>query len=273
VATLYQVLGHALYRKRVVKARALLLFVFLTGILVYVSAGKTKADDVWVLAAASLTDAVTEVIDSYQKVVDERILTSFAGSSSLARQIENGAPADIFISANLAWMDVLTKDTLIEAETRKDALGNRLVLITPITTEITLSIKPNFDIALALGDSRLAIADPDFVPAGQYAVAALKQLGVWPQVASKLAPGSDVRNTLLLVERAETKLGIVYETDVPASNYVKIVDYFPTESYPPIIYSFGIINGSHRPAVESFYSYLTGETAMKIFETYGFTTR
>ena len=273
MATLYQILGHALYRKRVVKVRALLLFVCLPGILVDVSTGKTKADDIWVLAAASLTDAVTEVIDSYQTVVDGRILTSFASSSSLARQIENGAPADIFISANLAWMDVLTKDTLIEAETRKDALGNRLVLVTPITTEITLSIKPNFDIALALGDSRLAIADPDFVPAGQYAVAALKQLGVWPQVASKLAPGSDVRNTLLLVERAETKLGIVYETDVPASNYVKIVDYFPTESYPPIIYSFGIVNGGHRPAVESFYSYLTGATAMKIFETYGFTTR
>ena len=253
--------------------RAFLLLAAVTATLTSVSPRQVSAEDISLLVAASLTDAVTEIIDSYLRQSNDHILVSFANSSALAKQIENEAPADIFISANLGWMDYLIHNGLIKRASRRDALGNKLVLVTPVESEIDFEIKPYFPLAKMLGDGRLAIADPDFVPAGQYAAAALKWLDVWSEVASRLAPGSDVRNTLSLVERGETQLGIVYQTDVVGSKKVRIVDYFPTESHPPIIYSFGIISDHDSPAVLSFYDFLTDEEAMKIFRIYGFVPR
>ena len=253
--------------------RAFLLLAAVTATLTSVSPRQVSAEDISLLVAASLTDAVTEIIDLYLRQSNDHILVSFANSSALAKQIENEAPADIFISANLGWMDYLIHNGLIKRASRRDALGNKLVLITPVESEIDFEIKPYFPLAKMLGDGRLAIADPDFVPAGQYAAAALKWLDVWSEVASRLAPGSDVRNTLSLVERGETQLGIVYQTDVIGSKKVRIVDYFPTESHPPIIYSFGIISDHDSPAVLSFYDFLTDEEAMEIFKIYGFVPR
>ena len=253
--------------------RAFLLLAAVTSTLTSVSPRQVSAEDISLLVAASLTDAVTEIIDSYLRQSNDHILVSFANSSALAKQIENEAPADIFISANLGWMDYLIHNGLIKRASRRDALGNKLVLVTPVESEIDFEIKPYFPLAKMLGDGRLAIADPDFVPAGQYAAAALKWLDVWSEVASKLAPGRDVRNTLSLVERGETQLGIVYQTDVVGSKKVRIVDYFPTESHPPIIYSFGIISDHDSPAVLSFYDFLTDEEAMEIFKIYGFVPR
>ena len=251
--------------------RTFLLFAIVSGALLFTVPRQTTAEDVWLLAAASLSDAVTAITESYQAKSNDKIINLFASSSALARQIENGAPADIFISASLDWMDMLIENDLIEPTSRQDALGNSLVLVTPVDSAIDLEIKTNFPLAKALGDSRLAIADPDSVPAGLYSAAALKSLGVWPMVADKLAPGSDVRNTLALVERGETRLGIVYETDVTASKKVRIVDHFPNESHPPIIYSFGIVSDQDRSAVVSFYDFLTGAEAMNIFKIHGFT--
>ena len=253
--------------------RAFLLLAAVTSALTSASPRQISAEDISLLAAASLTDAVTEIVESYLRKTNDHIVVSCANSSALAKQIENEAPADIFISANLGWMDYLIEHDLIEAASRRNALGNKLVLVTPAENKIDFELKPHFPLAKMLGDSRLAIADPDFVPAGQYAAAALKWLGVWSEVENRLAPGRDVRNTLSLVERGETQLGIVYQTDVVGSRKVRIVDYFPTESHPPIIYSFGIISDHDSPAVLTFYDFLTGEEAMKIFKFYGFVPR
>ena len=253
--------------------RAFLLLAAVTSALTSASPRQISAEDISVLSAASLTDAVTEIVDTYLRKTNDQVLVSFANSAALAKQIENEAPADIFISANLGWMDYLIENGLIKPTSRRDVLGNKLVLVTPVESKIDFKIKPYFPLAKMLGDGRLAIADPDFVPAGQYAAAALKWLNVWSEVASRLAPGRDVRNTLSLVERGETQLGIVYQTDVVGSRKVRIVDYFPTESHPPIIYSFGIISDHDSPAVLTFYDFLTGEEAMKIFKFYGFVPR
>ena len=253
--------------------RAFLLFIAVCGALTCTTSRQTKAEQIWLLAAASLLDATTDIIDAYRTRSTDTVISSFAGSAALARQIENGAPADIFVSANLAWMDILVENNLVTLASRRNTLGNRLVLITQAENDLDLGIKPDFPLVKTLGNNRLAIANPDFVPAGQYAAAALKWLGVWAAVADQLAPGNDVRNTLLLVERSETNLGIVYQTDVVASKHVRIVDHFPLESHPPIIYSFGVVKNREIPAVMSFYNFFTGPEAMEIFESHGFTTR
>ena len=253
--------------------RAFLLFAAVCGALFCTAPREIKAEEIWLLAAASLMDVATDVISAYQTQSNDTVISSFAGSAALAQQIKNGAPADIFVSANLAWMDVLINNNLVKLETRKNTLGNRLVLITHVDNNIEINIEPDFPLAKTLGNNRLAIANPDFVPAGEYATASLEWLGVWPEVANKLAPGNDVRNTLLLVERGESSLGIVYQTDVVASQHVRIVDRFPLESHPPIIYSFGVVKNRDVPAVMSFYNFLTGPKAMEIFKNYGFATR
>ena len=273
MSTLYKIYQHALKQITLPKVRAFLLPAALIGHLLLQFPANAMADDIHLLAAASLTEAITEAIESYKSISSDRVIGLFASSSSLAKQILNSSPADIFISANLTWMDTLIRENLIETGTRKDILGNRLVLIAPISNTMDLSISKNLDITFALGDSRLAIGDPNFVPAGQYAASALKQLGIWHQVVDRLAPGSDVRNTLTLVQRGEAVLGIVYETDVPVGKNIRIVDYFPIDSYPPVIYSFGIVRGKNSPAVQSFYDYLTGVKAMEIFITFGFIPR
>ncbi len=224
-----------------------------------------------VFAAASLKDALDEVNAAYQREKGQETTTSYAASSTLAKQIEAAAPADIFISADLDWMDYLAKKNLIKPETRANLLGNRLVLIAPADSMVKLAIGPNFTLAQALGNGRLAITDPNGVPAGKYGKAALEALGVWSSVADKLAPAENVRATLLLVSRGEAPLGIVYQTDAAADKGVKIVGTFPEHTHPPIIYPIAVVAGSTNPAAAGYVAYLKSAAERPMFEKQGFT--
>ena len=197
-----------------------------------------------VFAAASLKDALDEVNAAYRREKGQETTTSYAASPTLAKQIEAAAPADIFISADLDWMDYLAKRNLIKPETRANLLGNRLVLIAPADSTVKLDIGPNFLLASALGNGRLAIADPNGVPAGKYGKAALEALGVWSSVADRLAPTETVRAALLLVSRGEAPLGIVYQTDARAEKGVRVLDTFPENTHPPIIYPIAAVAAS-----------------------------
>ena len=224
-----------------------------------------------IFAAASLKDALDEANVVYQREKDQETATSYAASSTLAKQIEAAAPADIFISADLDWMDYLAKRNLIKPQTRANLLGNRLVLIAPVNKAGTLDIAPNFPLAQALGNGRLAIADPNGVPAGRYAKAALESLGVWSSVANKLAPAENVRATLALVSRGEAPLGIVYQTDANSDKGVQIVGTFPDDTHPPIIYPIAVVAASANPGASGYAAFLKSPTARPIFEKQGFT--
>jgi molybdate transport system substrate-binding protein len=224
-----------------------------------------------VFAAASLKDALDEINAAYRREKGQGTTTSYAASSTLAKQIEAAAPADIFISADLDWMDYLAKKNLIKPETRANLLGNRLVLIAPANSTVKLAIGPNFPLAQALGNGRLAIADPNGVPAGKYSKAALGALGVWSSVADKLAPAENVRATLLLVSRGEAPLGIVYQTDAVADKGVEVLDTFPANTHPPIIYPIAITAASTNPGDAGYIAYLKSSAAGAVFEKRGFT--
>jgi molybdate transport system substrate-binding protein len=224
-----------------------------------------------IFAAASLKDALDEVNAAYQHEKGQETATSYAASSTLAKQIEAAAPADIFISADLDWMDYLAKRNLIKPQTRVNLLGNRLVLIAPVNSTGTLDIAPNFPLARALGNGRLAIADPSGVPAGRYAKAALESLGVWASVADRLAPAENVRATLALVSRGEAPLGIVYQTDANSDKGVLIVATFPDNTHPPIIYPIAVVAASTNPDAPGYVAFLKSPAARPIFEKQGFT--
>jgi len=224
-----------------------------------------------IFAAASLKDALDEVNPAYQHEKGQETTTSYAASSTLAKQIEAAAPADIFISADLDWMDYLAKRNLIKPETRADLLGNRLVLIAPVDSAAKLAIGRNFPLAQALGNGRLAIADPNGVPAGRYGKAALESLGVWFSVADKLAQAENVRATLLLVSRGEAPLGIVYQTDANSDKAVKIVGVFPENTHPPIIYPIAVVAISTNSGGPGYIAFLKSSIARPIFEKQGFT--
>jgi molybdate transport system substrate-binding protein len=223
-----------------------------------------------IFAAASLKDALDEVNVVYQRDKRQETTTSYAASSTLAKQIEAAAPADIFISADLDWMDYLAKKNLIKLATRTNLLGNRLVLIAPVDSTVKLAIGPNFPLAQALGTGRLAIADPSGVPAGKYGKGALEALGVWSSVADKLAPAENVRATLLLVSRGEAPLGIVYQTDAVADKGVKILGVFPDNTHPPIIYPIAAVAASTNSADADYIAYLEAPAARTIFGKQGF---
>ena len=224
-----------------------------------------------IFAAASLKDALDEVNPAYQHEKGQETTTSYAASSTLAKQIEAAAPADIFISADLDWMDYLAKRNLIKPETRADLLGNRLVLIAPVDSAAKLAIGRNFPLAQALGNGRLAIANPNGVPAGRYGKAALESLGVWFSVADKLAQAENVRATLLLVSRGEAPLGIVYQTDANSDKAVKIVGVFPENTHPPIIYPIAVVAISTNSGGPGYIAFLKSSIARPIFEKQGFT--
>jgi molybdate transport system substrate-binding protein len=224
-----------------------------------------------IFAAASLKDALDEANAAYRHEKGQETATSYAASSTLAKQIEAAAPADIFISADLDWMDYLAKRNLIKPETRANLLGNRLVLIAPVNSAAQLAIGPNFPLAQALGNGRLAIADPNGVPAGRYGKAALEGLGVWATVADRLAPAENVRATLALVSRGEAPLGIVYQTDADSDKAVKIVGTFPENTHPPIIYPIAVVASSTNPAAPGYLAYLKSPAAGALFVKYGFT--
>jgi molybdate transport system substrate-binding protein len=234
-------------------------------------AGAQPAAPVTVFAAASLTDSLKSVADAYQAKTGNKITLSFGASSTLARQIEQGAQADIFMSADSDWMDYLQKKDLISPATRKDLLGNRLVLVAAADAK-AVKIAPHFDLAGALGDGRLALADPASVPAGKYAKAALTSLGVWDSVAAKIAPAENVRVALEYVARGEAPYGIVYATDAKVSPALRVVGTFPEISHPPIVYPAALTKTA-SPGAKAFLDFLDGAQAHAIFEKAGFTIR
>ncbi len=233
------------------------------------SAAQTDKPTIIVFAAASLTNALQEVGDGFMKDSSIPVKFSFAASSTLARQIENGAPADVFFSADLEWMDYLQTRKLIQVATRHDVLGNHLVLVAPVASKITLHIAPNFPLLPALGNSRLAIGDPDGVPAGRYAHEALTKLGVWNAVADRLARADSVRSALAFVDRGEASLGIVYQTDALIDKDVRVVDVFPDSTHSPIIYPIALASGAKADAAK-FLSYVQSPAADIVFKRYGF---
>lgn len=223
-----------------------------------------------VFAAASLKTALDRIGDSWTSATGHRVTFSYASSGALARQIESGAPADIFASANVEWMDYLAGRALIRPETRVSLLGNALVLVAPRDSTIAIGIAPGFGLAAALGDGRLAVGIPGTVPAGTYAKAALISLGVWDAVKPKLAGALSVRAALAFVARGEASLGIVYATDAKAEPSVRIVATFPPESHPPIEYPFALTAASSNPAAMAFLAYLRSPAAAEVFKAEGF---
>jgi molybdate transport system substrate-binding protein len=227
--------------------------------------------DVVVFAAASLKNALDDVAARYRHDTGRQVAISYAASSALVRQIEAGAPADIFISADLDWMDYLAKRRLIEPRSRTDLLSNSLVLVAPSGAAKPVAITPHFPLAGLLHGGRLAMADPDAVPAGRYGKAALEKLGIWQAVAARVAPAENVRAALALVARGECPLGIVYKTDAAVESRVEIVGTFPADSHPPIVYPVALVAGRSNPAAAQFAAYLRSAAAQQAFEKAGFT--
>ncbi|MEO6248803.1 MAG: molybdate ABC transporter substrate-binding protein [Sphingomicrobium sp.] len=225
-----------------------------------------------VLAAASLQESLTAAADAWVARGHQRPVISFAGSSALARQIEAGVPADLFVSADEAWMDYLAGRGLIQLSSRVSFLTNRLVLIVPRDSNLRLVIRPGFALARALGGGRLAMADPDAVPAGRYGKAALTALGVWPAVAAKIAPGENVRAALALVERGEVPAGIVYATDAAASRGMRVIGIFPPATHPAIRYPIALLTSATSADAEPFRRFLLSRPAKMIFRRFGFGT-
>jgi len=233
------------------------------------SPGEKAPTALLVFAAASLSDALEEVDRAFTARTGVRVNASYAASSLLAKQIEAGAPADAFFSADLAWVDYLEERGLLQRGSRREVLGNALVLIAPADSPLRLSITPGFDLTAALAAGRLAMADPDSVPAGQYARAALTKLGVWQGVSGRLVRGENVRAALAYVARGEAPLGIVYRSDAQAEKRVRVVGVFPEDTHPPIVYPLALTVRAGAPA-QRFADFLTSETAREIFTRYGF---
>lgn len=229
------------------------------------------AEPVTVFAAASLKESAEKVAAAWKAAGGADVTFSFAGSSALAKQIEEGAPADVFISADLKWMDHLDKAGRIKTQTRVNLLGNRIVLVAPKDSTASATIKPGFPLVALLGDERLAMANVDAVPAGTYGKAALESLGVWDGVKDKVAQAENVRAALLLVSRGEAPLAIVYETDAKVDPSVKIVDRFPEASHPAIVYPAALTSDGKNPRAAEFLAYLQGADAHAIFTAAGFT--
>ncbi|TCP93321.1 molybdate transport system substrate-binding protein [Cricetibacter osteomyelitidis] len=243
----------------------------LTALLLTTGVAQAK---ITVFAAASMTNALQDVATEYKKTnPQEEIVFSFASSSTLAKQIEQGAPADLFISANTKWMNYLSEKGLTVKDTEKVLVGNSLVLIAP-----TDSKEMKVDIAQGqwinnLKNNYLSVGDPDHVPAGIYAKEALTKLNLWDFVSDKLAKAKDVRAALALVERAEAPYGIVYGTDAKATEKVKVVGEFPTDSYKAVEYPAAILKDHDNAENRTFLTYLESPEVKKVFEKYGFSVK
>jgi molybdate transport system substrate-binding protein len=237
------------------------------------ASGTAWGQDVTVFAAASLTNVLEQIGKAYREAGGTPVRFSFAASSALAKQIESGAEADIFASADEQWMDYLAQRGLIVEGTRSALLGNTLVLVTPASQPRTVDIKPGFDLAGMIGDGRLATGDPAHVPVGRYAQQALTKLGVWAAVEPKLARTDNVRAALALVERGEAPLGIVYGTDAASSGKVAVAGTFPADTHPPIVYPIAIVAKRDRPEVRRFLAHLKGAEAATLFRAAGFTVK
>jgi molybdate transport system substrate-binding protein len=227
--------------------------------------------DILVFAAASLKNALDEVAGQWQRETGKKVAISYAASNTLIKQIEQGAPADIFISADLDWMDYGQQKGLIKPDTRSNLLGNRIVLVAPKDSSLSANIQPGFDLAALLQGGRLAMGNVDAVPAGKYGKAALEKLGAWDGVKDKIAQAESVRAALLLVSRGEAPLGIVYQTDAASDPGVKVVGVFPENSHPPIIYPIALTKESAHPDAQAFLDYIRSPVARPAFERQGFT--
>jgi molybdate transport system substrate-binding protein len=223
-----------------------------------------------VFAAASMKTALDAVAAAWKADTGKKVSIAYASSTTLAKQIEQGAPADIFISADLKWMDYLDKAKLVRAGTRRNLLGNTLVLIEPGDADAKLEIAKGFDLAAAAGDGKIAVCAIDSCPAGIYAKEALQSLGVFAGVEPKLAQADNVRNALTLVSRGEAKFGIVYATDARADPKVRVVGTFPASTHSPIVYPVALVAASANPDAALFLAYLTSQAATKIFVGQGF---
>ena len=231
--------------------------------------------EVVVFAAASTTNAISEIGDLYSARNLGTVRTAFASSSTLAKQIASGAPADVYLSANRKWMDFLEERNAVDKATRFDLLGNRIVLIAPMDSSVqALNVNGELDLAALLGsDGRLSMGDPDHVPAGMYGKKAMQRLNLWDKVKDRLAPMKDVRAALVLVERAEAPLGQVYATDAAISKKVRVVGAFPPDSHPPIVYPVAAVAGGHISVARLFLEFLKSPEARAVFEKYGFNVR
>jgi molybdate transport system substrate-binding protein len=230
-----------------------------------------RAQELTVFAAASLTDAMKDISTQWAHAGHSPLRMSFGSSSTLARQIAEAAPANLFASADQKWMDFLADKKLIVPETRKDLLGNDLVLVVPADKPQHITIGSGFDLGAVLGvDGRLATGDPKHVPVGIYAEQALRKLGLWDKVEPRLARTDDVRAALLLVERGEAPAGIVYATDAAVSKGVMIAGVFPADSHDPVSYPFAVVKSGDTPAARALMTYLSGPEARAIFVRRGF---
>jgi molybdate transport system substrate-binding protein len=248
----------------------LTLLLVLPGVGVPGARAEAPAAPLVVFAAASLTDVLGELGGRFHREGGPIVKFSFASSATLARQIEGGAEADVFLPADAEWMDYAATRGLIAPASRANLLGNRLVLVAPADSHLQLKLVPQVTLRAALGDGRLATGDPDSVPVGRYARAALTSLGVWSQVEDRLVRAENVRSALAFVGRGEVPLGIVYATDARADARVRVVDVFPESTHPPITYPVAL-TAKAAPGAAAFLAFLRSPAAADIFRRYGFT--
>jgi molybdate transport system substrate-binding protein len=235
------------------------------------AAARAQAGALVIFAAASLKNALDEIAIDWSKSTSRPMpKISYAASSALAKQIEQGAPADMFISADLDWMDYVGKKNLIQSDTRVNLLGNKIVLIAPRDSRVTVDVKQGIDLAKTLAGGKLAMANVDAVPAGKYGKSALEKLGAWEAVKGSIAQAENVRAALLLVARGEAALGIVYSTDAAAEPNVKVVGIFPDDSHPPIVYPAALVKDTKSADAKPFLDYLKSVKARPAFEKQGF---
>ncbi len=234
-------------------------------------AGEAQAEPITVFAAASTTEVVSALARRFEERGGPAVRANFAASSTLARQILGGAPADVYISADAAWMDHLAARGAIRPASRRDLFGNRLVIAVPSKRRGEFPNPSRGEaFAEALGDGRLAIGDPDHVPAGRYAEAALRHFGLWRGLVDRLAPMGSVREALVLVARAEVPAGIVYETDARVTTAVRIAYRFPREAHPPIVYPAARIEAGEHPRAPAFMAFLVSAEAREVYRRHGF---
>jgi molybdate transport system substrate-binding protein len=249
--------------------RTLILLASLFMLAPAVQAAETEKPTLLVFAAASLTNVLGDLSATWEKSSGVPVKLSFASSSVLARQIEAGGRADVFISADQEWMDYLQARNLIDKSSRRNLVGNRLVLIAPSDSKLELKIAPGFRLAAALGGGRLSTGDPDTVPVGRYARSALMSLGVWDEIADRLVRADNVRSAMTFVARGEVPLGIVYTTDALIDRKVRIVDTFPANSHAPITYPAASMSGA-RDESAGYLQFLAGPDAAASWKKYGF---
>lgn len=244
----------------------------LLGLAPAIGVAQAEPRDLVIFAAASLKTALDEAAASWVKETGKPApKISYAASNALARQLEQGAPADLFLSADLDWMDYAAGKNLIRPETRVTLLANRIALIAPSDSTATIALAPGLDLSAALAGGKLAMGNVDSVPAGKYGKAALEKLGGWDKVKDKVAQADNVRAALLLVSRGEAPLGIVYTTDAAADPKVKVLATFPQDSHPPILYPVALTRDSTHPDAQAFLTYLRGAGPRAAFEKQGFT--